>query len=86
LAAWIVQSCGIDGIARAVENTDQARTALANGADLLRRAVRDAAIEYQRLLEASQFELAPTPRHFGLDLVEPTPAIERLPSALSTVS
>ena len=76
LAAWIVQPCGVDGIARATENADQAGTALANGADLLRRAVRDAAVEYQRLLEASQLELAPTPRHFGLDLIEPPHDIE----------
>jgi hypothetical protein len=66
-AAWFVQPCGVDGIARRVENTGQAGTAFANGADLLGRAVRDAPLERQRLLEASQLELVPTERHFGLD-------------------
>src|SRR5215475_646452 len=59
LAAWVVHARGVNGIARAVENTGQARTSLANGANFLRRAVRDFTVEYQRLLEASELELAP---------------------------
>jgi hypothetical protein len=46
LAAWGVHACGVNGIARAVENTGQARTSFANGANFLRRAVRDITVEY----------------------------------------
>jgi hypothetical protein len=66
LAAWVVQACGVEGKARGIADTGQAGTSLANGADFLRRAVRDFAVEYQRLLEASELELAPPTRHFGL--------------------
>src|SRR5215470_1781342 len=76
LAAWIVRARRLDGIARAIENTGQAGTCLANGADFLRRAVRDAALEYQRLLEASQLELVSAGKPFGLDLIEPPHDIE----------
>jgi len=76
LAAWIVRAGGLDGIARAIENTGQAGTRFANGTDFLRRTVRDAALEYQRLLEASQFELVPAGKSFGLDQIEPPHDIE----------
>src|SRR5712671_4823585 len=76
LAARIVRAGGLDGIARGIENTGQAWTRLANGADFLRRAVRDAALEYQRLLEASQLELVPAGKPLGLDLIEPPHDIE----------
>ena len=56
-AARIVLAGGLEGEARGIENTGQPGTRLANGAEFLRRAVRDAALEYQRLLEASEFEL-----------------------------
>src|SRR5262249_32820045 len=56
LAAWIVRASRLDRIASGIENPGQAATRLANGADLLRRAVRDAALD-ERLLEASQLEL-----------------------------
>ena len=46
LAAWVVHARGVNGIARAVENTGQARTSFANGANFLRRAVRDVTVEY----------------------------------------
>jgi hypothetical protein len=36
LAAWIVFAGGLDGIARGIENTGQAGTRFANGADFLR--------------------------------------------------
>jgi hypothetical protein len=48
---------GLHGITRGIENAGQAGTRLANGTDFLRRAVGDAALEHQRLLEASQLEL-----------------------------
>ena len=67
-AARIVLAGGLEGEARGIENTGQPGTSLANGAEFLRRAVRDAALEYQRLLEPSEFELAPTARHSGFDL------------------
>jgi hypothetical protein len=40
-----------------LENTGQAGTRLVDGVDFLRQAVRDAALEYRRLLEASQLKL-----------------------------
>jgi hypothetical protein len=46
LAAWVVHARGVNGIARAVEYTGQARTSFANGANFLRRAVRDLTVEY----------------------------------------
>src|SRR5215471_2190082 len=75
-AARIVLAGGVEGEARGIENTGQPRTRLANGAEFLRRAVRDAALEYQRLLEASEFELVPAGKHFGLDLIQPSHDIE----------
>ena len=67
LAAWIVRARRVNGIACSVENTRQAGTTRANGADFLGRAVRDLAVEYQRLLEPSEFELAPAARYFSLE-------------------
>ena len=58
-AARIVLAGGLEGEARVIENTGQPGTRLANGAEFRRRAVRDAAPEYQRLLEASELELVP---------------------------
>src|SRR6516162_2495748 len=75
-AARIVLAGGLEGEARGIENTVQPGTSLANGAEFLRRAVRDAALEYQRLLEPSEFELVPAGKHFGLDLVQPSHDIE----------
>ena len=46
-AARIVLTGGLDGIARGIENTGQTGTHLTNGADFFRRAVGDAALEYQ---------------------------------------
>jgi hypothetical protein len=71
LATWIVRARRVNGVACRIENTRQSGTTRANGADFLGRAVRDLAVEYQRLLEPSKFELAPAARHFGLDLEEP---------------
>ena len=68
LAAWIVRARRVYGIACSVKNAHQARTTRANDADFLGRAVRDFAVEYQGLPEPSEFELAPTARHSGLDL------------------
>jgi hypothetical protein len=45
-AARIVRAGGSDGIARGIENTGQTGTRLADGADFLRRAVRDVTVEY----------------------------------------
>jgi hypothetical protein len=50
LAAWVVQTCGVEGKARGVADTRQAGTSLANGADFLRRAV-PAWIESDFILE-----------------------------------
>ena len=76
LAAWIVRARWVNGIACSVENAHQAGTTSTNDADFLGRAVRDLAVEYQRLLEPSEFELAPTARHSGLDLEKPPLEIE----------
>jgi hypothetical protein len=46
LAARVVHARGVNGIARAIQNTDQARTSFADGANFLRRAVRDLTVEY----------------------------------------
>src|SRR5262245_46064398 len=71
-AAWVVQACGRE-LSAWPRRPD---AALANGAELLLRAVREAALEDQRLLEANEVDLVPAGKHFGLDLIEPVVNIE----------